>query len=101
MLKKEVRMADAEGRSSPAVATPLGAEEASRWGKASAAPEAARFLQGPQPRGFELARALRIFFELMRGFRTLHFVGPCVSVFGSAQFSEQHPYYALARDVGA
>jgi len=73
----------------------------SRWGKVSAAPEVQRFLQGPQPRGFELARALRIFVELMHGFRSLHFVGPCVTVFGSARFTEQHPYYALARDVGA
>ena len=72
-----------------------------RWGKESAAPEVVRFLQGPQPRGFELRRALRIFFEVMRGFRTLHFVGPCVTVFGSARFGEDHPYYALARDVGA
>jgi len=73
----------------------------SRWGKVSAAPDVQRFLQGPQPRGFELARALRIFVELMHGFRSLHFVGPCVTVFGSARFTEQHPYYALARDVGA
>ena len=36
----------------------------------------------------------------MRGFRKLHFVGPCVTVFGSARFAEEHPYYALARQVG-
>jgi hypothetical protein len=60
-----------------------------------------RFLAGPQSRGAELMRALRIFFELMRGFRALHFVGPCVTVFGSARFGEDHRYYALARQVGA
>jgi uncharacterized protein (TIGR00730 family) len=38
--------------------------------------------------------------EFVRGFRTLHFVGPCVTVFGSARFSEDHPYYQLAREVG-
>jgi uncharacterized protein (TIGR00730 family) len=43
---------------------------------------------------------VRIFFEFMRGFRALHFVGPCVTVFGSARFKEDHPYYAIARDVG-
>src|SRR5262245_60515207 len=64
-------------------------------------PDAARFLQGPQPRGFELARAARIFVEFIRGFRALHFVGPCVTVFGSARFPEDHRYYQLARDVGA
>jgi len=36
----------------------------------------------------------------VRGFRALHFVGPCVTVFGSARFPEDHPYYALAREVG-
>jgi uncharacterized protein (TIGR00725 family) len=65
-----------------------------------AAPEETRFLEGPQPRGFELMRAARIFFELIRGFRTLHFVGPCVTVFGSARFKEGHPYYSLGRSVG-
>jgi uncharacterized protein (TIGR00730 family) len=65
-----------------------------------AAPEATKFLEGPQPRGFELARAARIFYEIMRGFRTLHFVGPCVTVFGSARFKEGHEFYETARAVG-
>ncbi|MDZ4829654.1 MAG: TIGR00730 family Rossman fold protein [Phycisphaerae bacterium] len=37
----------------------------------------------------------------MRGFRTLHFVGPCVTVFGSARFKEDHRWYTLARTVGS
>lgn len=60
-----------------------------------------RFLQGPQSRLFELRRAIRIFFEFIRGFRALHFVGPCVTVFGSARFGEDHPWYARTREVGA
>jgi uncharacterized protein (TIGR00730 family) len=64
-------------------------------------PEEVRFLQGPQHRGFELWRAIRIFWEIMGGFRKLHFLGPCVTVFGSARFPENHPYYALGREVGA
>jgi uncharacterized protein (TIGR00730 family) len=36
----------------------------------------------------------------LRGFRALHFVGPCVTVFGSARFTETHPNYALGREVG-
>src|SRR5436853_2024367 len=60
-----------------------------------------RFLRGPQRRSFELVRAARIFVELIRGFRALHFVGPCVTVFGSARFAEDHPYYRLGREVGA
>ena len=75
--------------------------DARRWGVGPGRDETASFLRGPQPRGFELARACRIFFELMHGFRSLHFVGPCVTVFGSARFGEEHPYYALGREIGA
>ena len=85
-------------RRGDALSTP---EPARRWGKAADPVEEIRFLEGPQPRGFELARAVRIFIEFVRGFRALHFVGPCVTVFGSARFKEDHPYYALAHDVGA
>lgn len=70
------------------------------WGKGTSPPEVLQFLQGPQGRPFELARALQVFFELIRGFRALHFVGPCVTVFGSARFTEDHPSYIMARDVG-
>lgn len=71
------------------------------WGKGGPAPpKEKKFLRGPQPRGFELGRALRIFFELIKGFRHFHFLGPCVTVFGSARFSEEHRYYRMAREVG-
>ena len=60
-----------------------------------------RFLQGPQTRGFEFGRLLRIGNEFLRGFRRLHFVGPCVTVFGSARFTEENPYYQLARETSA
>jgi uncharacterized protein (TIGR00730 family) len=59
-----------------------------------------RFLYGPQQRGFELLRLLRIFWEFLRGFRALHFVGPSVTVFGSARFAAGHRYYELAREIG-
>jgi uncharacterized protein (TIGR00730 family) len=59
-----------------------------------------KFLQGPQPRGWELRRAGHIFAEFLRAFRKLHFVGPCVTVFGSARFAEGHAYYELARRTG-
>ena len=77
------------------------ASDRSEWGKQTAAPEEIQFLQGPQPRAFELARAVRVFFEFMRGFRALHFVGPCVTVFGSARFKADHPYYGLGRELGS
>jgi uncharacterized protein (TIGR00730 family) len=72
-----------------------------RWGKVSADPADRRFLAGPQPRLRELLWALRIFAEFIRGFRALHFVGPCITVFGSARFPETHRYYEMARRVGA
>ena len=58
------------------------------------------FLHGPQRRGSELARLWRIGLEFVRGFRKLHFVNPCVTVFGSARFRPGHRYYELAREVG-
>lgn len=60
-----------------------------------------RFLRGPKSRSSEFLRVLRIMWEFIKGFRKLHFAGPCVSVFGSARFDESHRYYQLARDVGA
>jgi len=71
------------------------------WGKGTRDPAERRFLRGPRPRGVELVEAARIFSECVKGFRRLHFVGPCVTVFGSARFKEDHPYYALARRTGA
>jgi uncharacterized protein (TIGR00730 family) len=76
------------------------ATSTTQWGKAPPAPEITQFLQGPQKRSFELGRAVRIFFEIMHGFRKLHFLAPCVTVFGSARFTEEHAYYLLAREVG-
>ena len=72
-----------------------------RWGRSATASEVARFLHGPQSRGAELVRAVRIFAELIRGFRAFHFVGPCVTVFGSARFNSDHRDYSAAREIGA
>jgi hypothetical protein len=73
----------------------------SQWGKSTSSPEEELFLEGPRSRGFELGRAFRIFRELIHGFRSLHFVGPCITVFGSARFPSDHRYYALTRELGA
>jgi len=58
------------------------------------------YLEGPRSRTYELKFALQVFRQFIRGFRTLHFVGPCVTVFGSARFKEDHPYYEAAREFG-
>jgi uncharacterized protein (TIGR00730 family) len=74
--------------------------EPPRWGKGTESPEEGHFLAGPQPRFAELRRLLRIGADFLRGVRALHFVGPCVTVFGSARFREGHPYYELGREMG-
>ncbi|MDQ7012477.1 MAG: TIGR00730 family Rossman fold protein [Planctomycetota bacterium] len=71
-----------------------------RWGKGTRSHAEGRFLAGPRSRLSELHRAFRIFTECIKGFRSLHFTGQCVTVFGSARFEEDHRYYVLAREVG-
>ncbi|HEY8398491.1 MAG TPA: TIGR00730 family Rossman fold protein [Flavihumibacter sp.] len=58
------------------------------------------YLDGPKPRNHEFVFAWKVFAQFLKGFRTLHFVGPCITVFGSARFGEDHPYYELARECG-
>jgi uncharacterized protein (TIGR00730 family) len=69
--------------------------------EANPAPEERLFLAGPRSRWKEFHSVLEIMREFIRGFRTLHFVGPCVTVFGSARFHDEHPYYRLTEAVGA
>ncbi|MEZ5013535.1 MAG: TIGR00730 family Rossman fold protein [Chitinophagales bacterium] len=64
-------------------------------------PKNKKYLEGPRSRFKEFGWALTVLFEFIKGFRALHFVGPCVTVFGSARFTEEHPYYKLAEQVGA
>jgi uncharacterized protein (TIGR00730 family) len=58
------------------------------------------YLEGPKSRSSELIFAIKVFIEFISGFRALHFTGPCITVFGSARFGEDHPYYIAAREFG-
>ncbi len=58
------------------------------------------YLDGPKSRGYELSFAWRVFKQFIKAFRTFHFAGPCITVFGSARFKEDHPYYEAAREFG-
>ncbi len=58
------------------------------------------FLSGKRDRGADLESAVRIFLEFLKGFEFFDVTGPCVTVFGSARFTEDHPHYRLARDLG-
>lgn len=82
----------------PIDATPKSADAA-----LTAPPECADeiFLEGPRPRLAEFFTLLRVMRDFLRGFRTLHFVGPCVTVFGSSRIKPGDPHYELARKMGA
>lgn len=58
------------------------------------------YLEGPKSRRFEFLFVLEVFWEFVKGLRALHFVGPCVTVFGSARFKEGSVYYEQARELG-
>ena len=57
------------------------------------------FLEGPQSRWYDFKYTINVLFEFINGLRALHFVGPCVTIFGSARFNEDHPYYEQARKL--
>lgn len=59
-----------------------------------------RFLEGPHSRKWEAAFLFRVVVGFVKGLRALHFLGPCVTVFGSARIGEGHPFYELSREVG-
>ncbi len=60
-----------------------------------------QFLEGPQSRWKDFKYAVSVFFEFIKAFRAFHFVGPCVTIFGSARFKEDHEYYKQARALAA
>ena len=60
-----------------------------------------KFLEGPQNKLWEFKYAVDVFVQFIKGFRALYNVGPCVTVFGSARFKEDHIYYKQARELSA
>ncbi len=58
------------------------------------------FLEGPHSRLRELWFLIRVSWGFLYGFRKLHFVGPLVTVFGSARTKEDDPNYLRAVQVG-
>lgn len=67
-------------------------------GKISGAEKA--FLSGKRNREQDLESAVTFFLEFLRGFESFNLERPCITVFGSARFKEDHPYYCLARELG-
>ncbi|MDY0341624.1 MAG: TIGR00730 family Rossman fold protein [Coriobacteriia bacterium] len=60
----------------------------------------ADFLSHKEGRYGNVEGAVRIFLETLRGFEFMQIDRPCVTVFGSARFSEGHRYYEQAREMG-
>ena len=61
--------------------------------------EEIKFLAGPQSRIQDFKFAVSVLFEFIKGFRALHFVGPCVTIFGSARFKDGHPYFEKTEEL--
>ena len=58
------------------------------------------FLSERRRRDDDLASAVKVFLEFVKGFESFDIDGPCVTVFGSARFTEGHPHYETARALG-
>jgi uncharacterized protein (TIGR00730 family) len=58
------------------------------------------YLEGPKSRWREFVFTLKVVREFITAFRRLHFVGPCITVFGSARFSADHIFYKLSEEIG-
>jgi len=59
------------------------------------------FLSGRRPADADLASAVRFFLEFLQAFESFEATQPCVTVFGSSRFGEDHPQYMLARGIGS
>jgi uncharacterized protein (TIGR00730 family) len=80
---------------------PVSPKEIQEDKKFRAAEQDRILLSGPNRRGRELSLLMGVVMDFLKGFRALHFVGPCITVFGSARFKEDHHHYQAAREVGA
>lgn len=60
-----------------------------------------KFLQGPLSRYRELIFIFKTLFSFIKGFRKLHYIGPCVTIFGSARFDRDTQYYKDSEKIGA
>lgn len=59
------------------------------------------FVRGPLSRFRDFNFAIKVFFNFIKAFRKMHFIGPCVTVFGSARFTADSDHYKSAEKIGA
>jgi len=62
--------------------------------------EEGSWLSGPRSRFHDLMSLFRVGIDLIKAYRILHFVGPCVTIFGSARITPGTRYYEMAREMG-
>ena len=60
-----------------------------------------KFLQGPRSRFQEFIFLFKVQFNFIKAFRKMHFIGPCITIFGSARFSKDSKHYECAETIGA
>jgi hypothetical protein len=62
------------------------------------------FLEGPQSRWADFRQTIRTVIDFIKGYRVLHFAGPCICIFGSARFKPENKHYknaeAMAKAIG-
>ena len=58
------------------------------------------YLDGPKSRGYEFVFLWKVVWQFFKGIRKLYFENPCITVFGSARYKEDHPFYKAAREFG-
>jgi uncharacterized protein (TIGR00730 family) len=71
------------------------------WGKCCSDPAEFHLLKGKNPFLQDGRRIIEIALECGRGFWTFRSLGPCVTVFGSARFARDSPFYKLSRELGS
>lgn len=60
-----------------------------------------KFLQGPRSQFKDFFFSVRVMSSFIKGLRKMHFIGPCVTIFGSARFPPDSDHYKNAEKIGA
>jgi len=59
------------------------------------------FVREPLSRYKNLVFVLKVLYNFIKAFRRMHFIGPCITVFGSARFGPDTDHYKAAEKIGA
>jgi uncharacterized protein (TIGR00730 family) len=63
--------------------------------------EESQFMEEPLTRLKNLIFTIKVQYNFIKAFRKMHFIGPCVTVFGSARFGPETDHYKNAEKIGA